>query len=164
MTRIHIYVSQEQIVKTDSQDYFSLFPPYHFRLGVFGPQEGIRIGRLYEVQKQTSDSSAGPTLHDSGEQSTRLGSLGGVPSRATPSTVTLPPCRDSAVTAALALRLTSRELLPSHPDGLRAWPVSRTSDQQIFELVLLFKAPGAYSRQDRQKLADGMILPSKRQI
>ena len=63
----------------------------------------------------------GPHLRDSGEQSTRQGGLGGAPSRATPSAATLPPCCDSAVTAALALRLTSRALLPSHPDGLRAW-------------------------------------------
>ena len=73
---------------------------------------------------------------------------------------TSPGC-DSAVTAALALRVMSRELLLSHPEGLRAWAVSRTSDQQIFELVLLSKAPGAHSRKTGRSWLMARFFPLK---
>ena len=149
----------------ESQDYFSLFSPHHsapLDCGGFGPQESVRSGRLWSSK---ADARRLCRAHVRVTQDGRAQSSGTQEvSRVTLTRGHASPLLWLSGISCNALKVTIRELLPNRADGLRAWPGSGTANQQIFQPVLAFKAPQSHSRQDRQKLACGIILPSKRQI
>lgn len=146
----------------DSQDYFSLFFPHHsapLDWGGFGPQESIRTGRLWssKADAQRLCSAHVRVTQDGRAQSSRAQEVSWVPLTHGHAS----PLLWLSGISCSALKVTIRELLPNRADGLRAWPGTGTSNQQIFQPVSAFKAPQSHSKQDRQKLACGIILPVK---